>query len=69
MQAVLALLSKKDSPSGYPRLAIPTAELSTSGRVVFNALAAQEQSAREAVTDNITFANAALVDAKSRAKF
>ena len=56
------MLSEKDNPLGSARSAIPTAELSTSGGVVFNALAEQEQSARDAVTDNVTSATATLAE-------
>jgi hypothetical protein len=59
------MLSEKDNPLGSDQSAIPTAELSASGGTVFNALAEQEQSARDAVTDNVTSATAALAEMKN----
>ena len=56
------MLSEKDYPLGSDQSAIPTAELSASGGTVFNALAEQEQSARDAVTDNVTSATAVLAE-------
>ena len=65
LQTVSAMLSEKDNPLGSDRSAIPTAKLSASGGTVFNALAEQEQSARDAVTDNVTSATAALAEMKN----
>ena len=50
MQDATAFLAEKDSPNGSTRAAIPTTELSTSGGVVFNALTAQDNSARAKFT-------------------